>query len=164
MATQEDGAVGGLVDAGGSELKTTGAVDVRGAIPSKFFDNPLDSFRNGVVMDMRLRLAVDLLTHSPIYHGAFTAHAGNFKDGDEFSPNTIDIALHALSIAQGLFHGAEDVGLLQALDDPDGAVRLEDHVKRQTAFQLFTSKEQQRQQEASLHVSRAVAGAFGRTN
>ena len=117
----------------------------------KLPDNPIDSFRNGACLDLRVKMAIELLTHSPLFGGL---------EGELPKDN----AAYALDVATELFNQAEARGLLYPLDSSDMWARLEQHIKRQVSFQLQMAKETQRQQEQGIHVGRAVASAFGKPN
>lgn len=122
--------------------------------PEKFMklpDNAIDSFRSGAILDLRVRLAIEILTHSPLLSGLETEPAP-------------EIAAYALDIADALFALAEKRGLLESLDSLAAAERLMKHVKRQVEFQHAIQKETQRVQEQGIHVGKAVANAFCKPN
>ena len=109
------------------------------------FDNSLECFRSGAVLDLRVRIAVDLLTHSPLL-------------GAEETP--AKLAEIALDTATALIDLAEERGLVEALDSPAGQARLKAHIDRQVWFQTEVAKEQRRAQEEAARIPQAVAGAF----
>src|SRR5258708_3477995 len=110
--------------------------------PLKLFDNPLDSFRNGACMDLRVRIAMDMLIHNPF-----------FTTGGVPS----EIAMHALDIASELVYLADARGLMRSLDDPKGMEELKAHVRRQVEFQIENGNEQRRQSEQGVKLARAVS-------
>jgi len=126
--------------------------------PRQLFDNTVDSFRNGACLDLRVKVAIDLLTHSPMYTAGYAAHVASGE------PTTKPLATHALDVATELIALADARGLLDPLDSPEGEERLKAHVKRQVAFQLEMANEGRRAQEQSLAVGRNVAEAFKKAN
>ena len=118
----------------------------------RLHDNPLDSFRNGACLDLRVRVAIDLLTHSQMFAGV--------EGGDKPGP----IAAFALDVATELFALAETRGLIEPLDASEGRARLSDHIRRQVDYQLETQTEQKRAVDQAGRIARSVSGAFPRRN
>lgn len=128
----------------------------------KLLDNPLDSLRTGMTLDLRVKIAMDLLAHSPMYHGAFPP-----KDPEQVGPLVVSygrppsaLAQHALDVADALVSISQERGLFERLDSPEGMERLKGHVRRQTEFQAEAQREAGRQQADSLSLARAVQGAL----
>ena len=115
--------------------------------PVRYFDNPLDSFRQGVVLDMRVKLAIDLLTHSPM----FTNVEGL---------STKQVTTLALDVATELVAEADRRGLLEDLDSPAAMARMKEHIKRSVEFQMAQASETRRAQEQAVHVGSAVRSAL----
>lgn len=117
-------------------------------------DNALDGFRNGACLDLRVRFAMELLTHSPIFV--------NFLSEN---PQRVESKLAseiALDIASDLFRLAEDRGLIEPFAPMDDFLR--GHIERQVAYQLAITKEQAKQQDQSIRVAGAVHSAINRPN
>lgn len=111
-------------------------------------DNPLDGFRNGACLDLRVRFAMELLTHSPIFR--------------TFDGSPSDHAAFALETAEELFAQADARGLIEPFSPMDDYLR--EHISRQVAYQLGIAKEQQKQQDQSVQVAGAVRNAIHRPN
>ena len=113
----------------------------------RMMDNQLDGFRNGACLDLRARVALDMLTHSPAIAGMAE------KAGPE------EIALYCLDAATYLLDLATERGMVEEFTEEIGK-RLEAHVTRQAEDQVFSAKESQRVQEKATRIHRAVAGAL----
>lgn len=119
--------------------------------PMPLFDNVIDSFRNGVVLDLRLKFAMDLLEKSPMYTAAV-----------EDEPKRI--AKHALDIAAALFEEGESRGLMKPLDDEALWSRLVEHSRRVATFQRVNADEARRAQDQAITVGRHVHDAMKSAN
>lgn len=112
--------------------------------PIRMMDNPLDGFRNGALLDLRVRFAMDMLMHSPMFSTTITAQ---------------DAAVHALSTAIALMDLAQKRGLVEPF--PEGLdEHLVSHVRRQVAYQVEQQAEGRRAQEQGDRIARSVAQAF----
>ena len=145
-----------VIDVSGKDFRESipgdgGTVETGPGTPNKEMrklrDNPLDGFRNGACLDLRVRFAMELLSHGAI-------------GGDGTNPKAI--ALAALNIATELFAEADARGLIEDFGPMDDY--LKGHVKRATEFQLEGQKEQKRQMDQSVHVANAVRDAIHRPN
>lgn len=116
-------------------------------------DNPLDGFRNGACLDLRVRFAMLILENNPAMTGIVVLPGEN-RAGVA--------ARYALEVATELFAQADARGLIEPFAPMDDFLR--DHVKRATAFQIENQKEQQRQQDQSVRVAGAVRDAIHRPN
>ena len=112
--------------------------------PLQLFDNPVDGMNNGSCTDLRLRFAMQLLTHNPA----------------QGTPR--EAARYALDVASELVELALERGLLDPLDSEAGWERLLGHVKRQVAFQKAMAEETRRAQDQSLAIGRNVHGALAK--
>ena len=63
----------------------------------KYPHNVLEGFGNGALLDLRVRMAMQLLTHSPMYAGSAAT-------------NPDDVAAHALEVARCTLERAEGFG------------------------------------------------------
>lgn len=111
----------------------------------RYRDNPIDGFRNGVCLDLRVRIAIDLLTHG----GLFEALIASFKGKEPTEADMVALpkvaAVVALESAAELLRLAEERGLVD--DFPEGAEigrGLRDHARRQANFQTEGNREAQR--------------------
>lgn len=109
-------------------------------------DNVLEAFRNGCLLDLRVRLAMELLAHSPSLVDVV------------LTPDPRELALKALDVATELFSIAQERGLVKPLGEIDE--HLEAHIRRQVTYQLMTAKEQKKQSEEAGRIAQAVHGAF----
>ena len=121
----------------------------------KLLDNPLDSLRTGMTLDLRVKIAMDLLAHSPMFLREGWSHGTDASKGHAHA-----IAVFALDVADALVSIAQERGLFEPLDSPEGMERLKGHVRRQTEFQAEAAREAGRQQADSLSLARAVSGAL----
>lgn len=138
-----------MLEAAADVIDTTrkdAAENETGPAPMRLHDNPLDSFRNGACLDLRVRVAIDILTH-------------NGAQGD---PKVA--AAYALDVATELFALAETRGLIEPLDASEGRARLSDHIRRQVDYQIETQTEQKRAVDQAGRIARSVSGAFPRRN
>lgn len=99
---------------------------------TKLRDNALDGFRNGACLDLRVRLAMEILAHS-----SWIGEAAN----------PAAAALVALEASTELFALAEQRGLIEPFpEDGELGRYLKNHCKRQVAWQLEQQAEARRQQ------------------
>ena len=112
-------------------------------------DTPFEGFRSGANLDLRVRLAMDMLTHSPM-----------FSPGKDAAGTPEETALFALDTATYLLDVAAERGLIKPFgkvaDDP----HLLAHIDRQVEFQITSNKKAQRAQEEAGRIKTAVHGAF----
>ena len=122
----------------------------------KYRDNAIDGFRNGACLDLRVRLAVEVLVHGGLFDTLVRAAArgGEVTMADwEALPRTA--ALMALESASELLRLAEERGLVEDFPQaPDIGRGLKDHAKRQATFQLEGNREAQRQAADTLRTVR----------
>lgn len=133
------------LDVGGDDAKPT-------LLPLQ--DNELDGYRNGACLDLRVRLAMELLTHSGMGAALIT---GGFEKGVGITP--VEIATQALNVATELITLADERGLIEPFAETLGP-RLKAHVKRQVEYQVVQGKETLRAQEEASRIPRAVSKAF----
>lgn len=99
----------------------------------RYRDNALDGFRSGAVLDLRVRIAVELLTHSPMFGPGPTQPVPMLVPAGHSVAK--DRATMALDVATELLALAESRGLVEALDSPEGAMHLEANVRRQVEYE-----------------------------
>lgn len=126
------------------EILMDGKAEKEAPIPMQ--DNVLEAFRNGCLLDLRVRLAMELLAHSPSLVDVV------------LTPDPRELAVKALDVATELFSIAQERGLVKPLGEIDE--HLEAHIRRQVTYQLMTAKEQKRQGEEAGRIAQAVHGAF----
>lgn len=89
----------------------------------KYPHNVLEGFGNGALLDLRVRFAMQMLTHSPMYSNGATT-------------NPEDIASHALEVSRLLLDRAEEFGYIEPLPDlPEIDGALKDQAKRTAEYQ-----------------------------
>lgn len=87
----------------------------------KYPHNVLEGFGNGALLDLRVRLAMQMLTHSPMYS------SGGVPG---------DIAAHALETSRQLLERAEGFGYIEPLPDlPEIDGALKDQAMRTAEYQ-----------------------------
>lgn len=120
--------------------------------------NVLEAFGNGCLLDLRVRMAVNLLQHSPIFEGVAVAAAGAEIRGvkDAWSRMPVDVAGAALAIADEILRLGEEAGMVKPLPDDD---EISVAVKRQaTRTGKFSARQQLAgQKEAQEMASGALA-------
>lgn len=97
-------------------------------------DNVLEAFRNGCLLDLRVRLAVSFLNTSPLFYG--------LASGD-----TKDIAKYALTLAEDLLRQAAERGWLEPLPAPEDTeldAQLRAQAKRTATYQMLQQLEAQK--------------------
>jgi len=118
---------------------------------TRYRDNAIDGFRNGACLDLRVRLAIELLSHSALYSGA------GYHDAGEGDPTRL--ARHALDVASALLDEAESRGLVENF--PEGAElgkTLTNHIRRQVRFQIEGQRENMRAQADAEKIATPIAG------
>ncbi len=124
----------------------------------RYQDNALEGFRNGCLLDLRVRWAFELL------------RGGALSDVDD---TPAGVASYALDVATELLALAESRGLVEALPADGGELTpaLMDQARRTASFQALQQIEGQRfgQDYQNRVMPAAVAGAFsdpvrGRSN
>ena len=117
--------------------------------PIELPDSPFEGFRCGANLDLRVRLAMDMLTHSPM-----------FAPGKDSAGTPEEAALFALDAATYLFDTAHERGLIKPFgkvaDDP----HLMAHIDRQIEFQITSQKRSVTATEDANRIKTAVRGAF----
>ena len=112
-------------------------------------DSPFEGFRSGANLDLRIRLAMDMLTHSPM-----------FAPGKDAAGTPEETALFALDTATYLLDTAHERGLIKPFgkvaDDP----HLMAHIDRQIEFQITSQKRSVTATEDANRIKTAVRGAF----
>ena len=129
----------------------------------ELFDSPIDGFRNGACLDLRVRIALDLLAHSPMFSGSGSVWPAN--DPTVLAAEKAhakNLAAFALDVATGLIEVANARGLIRTLDDSRNMEELQKNAERQVEFSRMGMKAQQRAQDQSLAVGRHVSGALSR--
>jgi hypothetical protein len=124
------------------------------AVVPRYRDNAIDAFGRGACFDLRVRFAMELLTHSPIFAGSLATSAGG---ANVMAPTFL--ATHALDISTELFSLAERRGLVEPFKELDQDKGLQGHARRQVAFQLFGQKENMKQQAEAGGQVQTVGGA-----
>ncbi len=119
-------------------------------------DNALDGFRFGALFDWRVRLAAQLLEHSPAI-----AHVADQSIGAVTSPAYAAkmLALLALDTATALVDLAEERGLIEEFGKPEAQQDLRDHVKRQARYQVAFQIAQQVEAQAQAPQVQAPGGS-----
>ena len=107
----------------------------------------------GACFDMRVRIAMELLQHSPLLSGGF---------GWPIEKAASCAARLALDTATELFSLAEQRGLIEPLGEMDE--HLKGHIRRQIDFEMEVARERQRQADEAARMPRAVARAFRKDN
>lgn len=110
----------------------------------KYRDNCIDGFRNGAVLDLRVRLGIEVLVHGGLFAALMGALPERAVEADVAALPKVAAAM-ALEAATELLKLAEERGLVE--DFPDGAEigkGLRDHAKRQAHFQFEGQREAQR--------------------
>jgi len=111
-----------------AEFKTLD--EAAGPIPLP--DNALDGFRSGACLDLRVRFAMELLSHSPVM--------ANLSAWPQER-----VAKYALDISTELFDLAQARGLITPFGDFENDEHLKAHVRRQVGYQLYSNSEAQKQ-------------------
>lgn len=102
----------------------------------KYPHNPLEGFANGCLLDLRVRMALQILTHSPMY-------AIVSPPPPEHSEI---VATHALDVATALLALAESRGLVDPIPDDDGELSpaLRAQARRTGSFTILQQVEAQK--------------------
>lgn len=143
----------------------------------KYPHNALEGYANGCLLDMRVRFAMELLTHSPIYgrgtiatvaaktSQAFPGLAG-YEGVAEAPALPHLLARHALDLATALLQLGAERGLVDALPADDGELSpsLRAQARRTASYQALQQKEAQAflQREADQVVPQAASQLFPR--
>ncbi len=120
--------------------------------------NPANAFDTGAMLDLRVRMAAELLTHSSIYQGVVLKAASM----EEVAQQPRVLATHALDLATALIEIGTERGLVRplAIDDPESPLSKEDMARlvdqgalmgsfnatNQTSAQTIIAKFQREQQ------------------
>lgn len=108
----------------------------------RYRDNSIEGFRNGACLDLRVRMAANLLEHSPLFHGM------GLPSGAERN-----LACAALDIATELFAESERRSLIEPFKPFEQDKHLQGHVERQVDFQMhgqITSLKKQREGQSAI--------------
>lgn len=127
-----------------SETFPTENPDAPAELPRKYRDNSIEAFRHGAVLDLRVRFAMDLLTHSPLLTQPMTATQS---------------AERALDVASELLALAERRGLVENFKELEHDQHLKGHIRRQVAFQGEMGKQQMRAQREAGGVVQQLPGS-----
>ena len=120
---------------------------------TKYPHNVLEGFGNGALLDLRVRFAMQLLTHSPMYANT------------QVPPD--DMACHALEVSRCLFERAETLGWIEPIPDlPEISPELADQARRTAEFQARqqvhgNAVAQKMMEEAAPKVQPAGGRIFG---
>lgn len=130
----------------------------------KYPSNELDGFASGAMLDLRVRFAMNLLQHSPMFQGAFAEYgsAGATDEQDAALPK--EVATIALDTATELLDLAEKRGLVEQFNDYDTEPtdRMRAQAKRVAAWQVLQQLEAQRfAQNEQTGISRVMPMAPG---
>ena len=122
--------------------------------------NALEGFGAGCLMDLRVRLAIEFLKHSPMY-APTVGLPGTLLDPRCLSP--AEAAIHALGVATALLDVADERGLIEPLpEDGELSPELRAQAKRNASFQALQQIEGQRfMQNETSGISRVVPMAPG---
>src|SRR5487761_2042160 len=99
-------------------------------------DSPFEGFRMGANCDMRVRLAIEILTHSPM-----------FAPGKDVAATPEEAALFALDTATYLLDTAFERGLIKPFGEVSKDPHLLAHMHRQIEWQIVSTKATQKAQE-----------------
>ena len=126
-----------------------GKAGVRAGVkPIPLPDSPFEGFRLGANMDFRVRLAIEMLTHSPM-----------FAPGkDSGSPE--ETALFALDTATYLLDTAHERGLIKPFCKVAEDKNLTAHMDRQIEWQVSSQKSLTKANEEANRIHTAVHKAF----
>lgn len=112
-------------------------------------DSPLEGFRNGADLDLRLRVALDAMSR-----GMFPAAVLNSLSQVNSKVTPENVAAFVLDTVSAVIERAREQGMVHAFSSGDEIdAWLKAHVKRQFAYQGFVNDQNQlyarRQQEAA---------------
>ena len=117
--------------------------------PIELPDSPFEGFRCGANLDLRVRLAMDMLTHSPM-----------FAPGKDAAGTPEEAALFALDAATYLFDTAHERGLIKPFCKVAEDPHLIAHMDRQIEWQVKSTKAAQKAQEEASRIQTSVHKAF----
>lgn len=117
--------------------------------PRKYPHNVLEGFGNGALLDLRVRLAMQMLTHSPMYASSFRPYEGKeitavtvSDDGRapavtmSTAPTPQTLAKHALDLAHEVLSQADARGWVEPIPDlPEIDGPLKDQAHRTAEYQ-----------------------------
>ena len=112
-------------------------------------DSPFEGFRMGANCDMRVRIAIDMLTHSPM-----------FAAGKDVTGTPEETALFALDTATYLIDTAHERGLIKPWGEVADDKNLQSHMKRQVDWQVSSQKAAAKAAEEANRIHTAVHKAF----
>ena len=118
--------------------------------PIELPDSPFEGFRSGANLDLRVRMAMDMLIHSPM-----------FAPGKDAAGTPEETALFALDAATYLLDTAFERGLIKPFGTVKDDAHLMAHIDRQIEFQITSQKRSVTATEDANHrIKTAVRGAF----
>ena len=112
-------------------------------------DSPFEGFRMGANCDMRVRLAIEILTHSPM-----------FAPGKDAAGTPEETALFALDTATYLLDTAFERGLIKPFGEVSKDAHLLAHMHRQIEWQIVSTKATQKAQEEASRIQTYSHRAF----
>lgn len=108
----------------------------------RYLRNGIEGFQDGVILDLRVRIAVGLLTTSPIFHGLACTSPVAGAAWNQY-PNAI--AALALDISAEVLKQAKERGWVEPLDETGELSELERaQAKRTGSFSVLQQMEGQR--------------------
>ena len=141
------------------EIVKVGAFHEPAGEPVRYRDNAVDGFRNGALLDLRVRFAMEMLTHSPIFEGFDSSRMAAPPDARAHAEFALDIAIE-------LFALAESRGLIDPLP-PEGEIskELRAQANRSARFQAVVSIDHQKAlREEQGGIMPVAPGFQGRAN
>lgn len=112
----------------------------------KYPHNALEGFANGCLLDMRVRIAIELLKSSPIFSGGVGVIAMSEDPAHAAERAPKDFASMALDVATELLRLGAERGLVDPLPADDGELSpsLRSQAKRTASFQVLQQMEGQK--------------------
>ena len=117
--------------------------------PIELPDSPFEGFRCGANLDLRVRLAMDMLTHSPM-----------FAPGKDAAGTPEETALFALDTATYLLDTAHERGLIKPFCKVADDAHLLAHMHRQIEWQMTSQKATSKAAEDANRIHTSVHKAF----
>lgn len=98
----------------------------------KYPHNPIDAFQNGAILSLEVRIALELLKSSPMFHGI----AGAPLEPELAKKVPLAVAVFALDAAEALLEEGVRRGFVEAMPDgTDLAAPVKKHAARMGKFQ-----------------------------
>jgi len=117
--------------------------------PIELPDSPFEGFRSGANLDLRVRMAMDMLIHSPM-----------FAPGKDAAGTPEETALFALDAATYLLDTAFERGLIKTFGRVADDAHLLAHMHRQIEWQITSQKETSKAAEDANRIQTSVHKAF----